>query len=464
MTRSDAGRPQPAKGLASRSDPSRWMRRIQSAVVRRMLSPAARDARRRRAEARRRRAGDPHRVEYFHQVDDPYSHLAVQTLAKLRAAYDVELVPRLAAPDAGPNAPEPELLAAWARRDAADVAPHYGLAFPGNAAAPPPDRVRLAERVLAASDPRDFAERAVRVGRALWSDDKDELARLASELPLADEATAAALAEAGRERRTRLGHYSGATFHYAGEWYWGVDRLCHLEARLATLGAAHTGAAVVAPRPPIDPGDVRGAERLTLEFFPSLRSPYTAVIFDRTVDLARNTGVRLVLRPVMPMVMRGVPVTLAKGRYIYGDALREAELLGVPFGAMIDPIGKPVEDGFSLFPWARERGRAVELLSSFLRCAFAERVDTSTPAGMRRVVEQAGLAWDEAKAILGNPDWRDELERNRIAMYDELGLWGVPSYRVRGPEGCPDWSAWGQDRLWRVAQEIRRRAALRPER
>ncbi|MGH0030421.1 MAG: DsbA family protein [Myxococcota bacterium] len=452
--------PERARGLASSSNPPRLLRLAQSFLMRRMFAPATRDARRARAERKRRRAGEPHRVLYFHQVDDPYSHLAVQTLERLRRAYDVELVPTLTARESGTNAPEPELLAAWARRDAADVAPHYGLSFPANAATPAPEQVRLAERVLAASDPRDFAERAVLVGAALWSDDKDGMARLVADLPLAEESEARRLAEAGRERRSKLGHYSGGTFHYAGEWYWGVDRLCHLEARLAELGARRDGAGAVAPRPAIDAGDVRDASYLTLEFFPSLRSPYSAVAFDTTVELAKRTGVTLRLRPVLPMVMRGVPVTLTKGRYIFSDTVREAELLGVPFGNLVDPIGKPVEDGFSLFPWARERGKGAELLSSFMRRCFTEAVDPTTHAGLRRIVEGAGLSWEEALPVLGNDDWRDELERNRLAMLD-LGLWGVPSFHLRGPDGEPDWSAWGQDRLWRLAQEIRRRAALR---
>jgi len=41
-----------------------------------------------------------------------------------------------------------------------------------------------------------------------------------------------------------------------------------------------------------------------------------------------------------------------------------------------------------------------------------------------------------------------------------MGLWGVPSYRVRGPAGEPDFVTWGQDRLRLVENEIRRRAAL----
>jgi hypothetical protein len=33
----------------------------------------------------------------------------------------------------------------------------------------------------------------------------------------------------------------------------------------------------------------------------------------------------------------------------------------------------------------------------------------------------------------------------------------VPSFRLLGRSGEPDYSTWGQDRLWRVEQEIRRR-------
>lgn len=452
--------PAPAKGLASSSNPNRLMRRVQSLVIRNLVSARTRDRRRLRAEKKRQGAGEPHRVEYFHQVDDPYSHLAVQMLEPLAVAYDIELVAHLTASESGANVPEPELLGGWARCDAADVAPHYGLSFPQGTTAPEHKSVQLAERVLAAAEPGEFAERALRVGQALWSGERDAVERVAHGLPVADEDAARKRAEEGRSHRSKLGHYSGAMFHYAGEWYWGVDRLCHLEPRLAALGVLRDGAAPVAPRPAIDPGDTRAAEAITLELFPSLRSPYSAGSYDRTVELAAQTGVRLVLRPVLPMVMRGVPVTLNKGRYVFSDALREAALMGTPFGNFVDPIGKPVEDGFSLFPWARDQGKGVELISSFFRRAFAEAVDLSSKAGLRKVVEEAGLSWTDAERVLGNDDWRDELEQNRLVMYDEMGLWGVPSYRVRGPDGEPDWSAWGQDRLWRVAQEIRRRSQL----
>ena len=39
--------------------------------------------------------------------------------------------------------------------------------------------------------------------------------------------------DSGTAHRAELKHYSGAMFYYGKEWYWGVDRLYHLEKRLA---------------------------------------------------------------------------------------------------------------------------------------------------------------------------------------------------------------------------------------
>ena len=138
------------------------------------------------------------------------------------------------------------------------------------------------------------------------------------------------------------------------------------------------------------------------------------------------------------------------------DTKREAERVGLPFGHAVDPIGRPVERGFSLFPWARDRGRGFEYLWQFLKAAFADGVDTGSDAGLRRVVEATGLSWAEARPLLDGEGWRKELEENRLALVD-AGLWGVPSFRVLGG-GDPPYATWGQDRLFRVEQEIRRRA------
>jgi 2-hydroxychromene-2-carboxylate isomerase len=444
-----------------RTNPTPLQRRIGSRVMRVLVSPKTARAVHRVAEWRRRLGGARHRIDYFHQVDDPYSHLATQCLALLAEAYAIEIVPHLVGRAEQRDLPEPELLDGWALRDAAGIAPAYGLTFSASAVAPAEKQVELANRILAATGSEAFATRAVAVGEALWSGDGSALEDLAKGHDVAGAGVARARVEEGNARRKRLGHYSGAMFYYGREWYWGVDRLHHLERCLEGFGARRAGAVAVAPRPAVDPGSARDDGSITLDFFPSLRSPYTAIVYDRTLELVERTGVALALHPVMPMVMRGVPASFAKGRYIASDAGREAECDGVPFGRLIDPIGRPVERCFSLFPWAREQGRAAELLGSFLRGAWAEGVDTSSEEGLRGVVEAAGLSWVDALAVIDNDDWREELEQNRLTMYRELGLWGVPSYRVRGPAGRPDFSCWGQDRLWHVAQVLRERIAAR---
>ena len=139
----------PRPSPASRVDMSPVVRRIASRVIRTVASPTARTASRRVHEWMRRLRGAPHEVHYFHQVDDPYSHLAAQALGPLCEAYEIELVPHLVGVEQGPNVPEPELLASLACRDAAGVAPHYGLAFPEKPASPGDEAARLAQRLLA---------------------------------------------------------------------------------------------------------------------------------------------------------------------------------------------------------------------------------------------------------------------------------------------------------------------------
>ena len=437
----------------------RAARRLRPVFTAALTSAGLRDARRALHELGRRLRRAPHRVHYFHQVDDPYGQLVAQVLPAFVARYAVELVPHLVPPPSAEAAPERERLVAYARKDAADVAPYLGLAFRDPGRQPPPESMERAQRALAgATDAATFAALAARVGTALWSGDDAGLASLAA-------ASSAGAAEAlralgdGASLRRHLGHYLGATFAYAGEWYWGVDRLDHLEQRLAALGLRRSGApeAWLLARP--TPGRIGpGARELTLEFFASLRSPYTYLAMQRVQDLARRTAVRLELRPVLPMVMRGLSVPWPKRRTIVLDTKREAERLGVPFGRVQDPVGRAVELGTSLFPWAREQGRGGELLHAFARAAFAEGVDLESEEGLARVVRAAGLDWQQARERLGNDAWRAELEPNRKDLL-AMGLWGVPSFRLRGPAGTPDFCSWGQDRLWLVEAEIARRSA-----
>lgn len=449
------------QGGAATMDPSPLMRWLTSRVVRRICGTENVVKRRKKVEKQRVKSGMGHVVEYFHYVEDGYSHLASQVLQAFSERYDIELICHLVMGPQGKNSAEPELLLRLSRYDAFQVAADYGLSFPQHEDAPEPSLVKLASSILAAQTSADFIECAAHVGDALWSRDEARLLSLADNLGRATDDELARKLDVGTARRSRLKHYSGAMFYYGEEWYWGVDRLYHLEKRLAGLGVdREQGQPMVLPRPAVETGELRDNGSLTLEVFPSLRSPYTSIAFDRAVKLAQDTGVKLAVRPVLPMVMRGVPATREKGMYIFSDTVREASEAGVPYGNFYDPIGEPVRRCYSMYPWACEQGRGTQLLSSFLRAAFVQGVNTNSDRGLKKVVENAGLNWAEAKKHIGTDGWEELLENNRLAMYD-AGLWGVPSFRLLDEQGNSILSLWGQDRLWLFSREIQRQLANR---
>lgn len=73
-------------------DPPPWLRWLTSTVVTRLSMPQVLVKKRAKYGKQRLKSGQPHVVEYFHQFDDGYSHLAAQMLPSLAARYDVELV------------------------------------------------------------------------------------------------------------------------------------------------------------------------------------------------------------------------------------------------------------------------------------------------------------------------------------------------------------------------------------
>jgi len=100
------------QGGAATMDPSRLKRWLTSRVITRLNRPGRVEKAEQTAERERQQAGRPHVLEYFHQVDDAWSHLGAQALAPLLQRYGVVLVPHLVYGPKGANLPEPDVLAA----------------------------------------------------------------------------------------------------------------------------------------------------------------------------------------------------------------------------------------------------------------------------------------------------------------------------------------------------------------
>lgn len=421
------------------------------AITSRLLSRERLLKQRSAAERARVRRGEPHQIHYFHQVDDPYSALAAASLVPLAARYDVDLLVHIVGPPPDAAAPERDKLIAYSRKDAQLLARHYNLDFRDPGRQPSNQALDLAAgKCVAAVEAGRFTEVAEALSACLWTAGADPVEALLScaDLPLASHSAVSSHLAASDALRQRLGHYLGATFFYAGEWYWGIDRLHHLERRLRDLGAHKSDVQGPLFPPARDTREPLGITNpAPIDFFFSLRSPYSAIVAPRIFELGRMAGTVVRLRFVLPMVMRGLPVPRSKRQYIIYDAAREAYEQGIPFGRLNDPVGRPTERGLALIPYAERAGRGQEYVLSIMRGIWAEGIDVGSERGLRKIVERAGLSWDQALSALKDDAWRTTAEINRAELFS-MGLWGVPSFRTGTT------AVWGQDRLWAVRDAL----------
>lgn len=198
----------------------------------------AHDRRRSLARLRRNLRGQPRQVEYFHQVDDPESHLACQTLKEFGQRHEIHLTIHLVAPPPDEPGADREQLLAQARMDASAAATTLGLSFHDPGTQPTAQNCRRASEILAANLAFDqFCELAPRVGNALWLDDTDAILDLSNEFATTSEEEVIADRERGSARRAKLGEDRSATFYFEGKWYRCVDGLRALEDRLRKDGA-----------------------------------------------------------------------------------------------------------------------------------------------------------------------------------------------------------------------------------
>ena len=408
------------------------------------------------AELRRKVTRAERTVDFYFDLADPWSYLAAQAAQRLIEAYPIAVRFHLVSPPAADVDPAPALRAPYAIRDAAELAQHWDLDFAGKKPLEA-GSLRKAGQVLI--KPRPDHEQlaiALELARALWSNDQKALTALMGKH--GNEASGSvppALASAYDALR-KAGHYQGAMFHYNGDWYWGVDRLHYLEARLAE----DTGAPARVPVLTRRPVEARPPEKLAgagvpvvVDFWFSFRSPYSYLALERTAELARTYPIDLRVRPILPMVARGLALPREKRLYIVRDAKREADRLGIPFGNVCDPLGKGVEHALAISKLAIERGRGLEFLGSAARGSWAEAKDLSNYVDLREVTERAGLDWADARAALADESWRTWATDN-AADLDAAGLWGVPAWKAG------DFGTWGQDRVELLADRLRRHVAV----
>ena len=428
--------------------------RLRSTLLNMVFSERLLVARRRMAEARRRLSGQPHIVSVFLQLDDPYSYLLSHYLPELAAHYGIELRFYLTEAVTGAMRPAPELYPEYVISDCARLARELGIPFLDKGIAPPVEsRLALLDALAAIDGMSEFGNELMDTIAVFWRGDSKGAA-LRAEGKRQDGGGAVLLQKNQRILR-KLGHYNTAMLHYGGEWYWGVDRLHYLTARLDDLAANRVKgtpariasiAQVMDANLPVKPPE--GAKELpSLEFFHSFRSPYSYLALERYMDIADAFGLELKIRPVMPMVMRGMQVPNVKLLYIAADTSRESRRLDIPFGKMADPVGAGVERCMAVLQYAIEEKREREFLLNAGVAIWSKAIDVSTDTGLRKVTAKTGLFWPAAKSAIDDQQWRDEADENRQSMM-QSGSWGVPTIRLG------DYTIWGQDRDWMLVRHL----------
>lgn len=419
-----------------------------------MCSEGVLKIRRSLGETWRRLRGRNHIVRVFLELDDPYSYLLSHYLPELAGHYDIDLELYLAEALTGSLRPAPELYPEYALSDCRQLARELGIPFLDKGESPPVEhRLALLDALAARETHEDYQAELLTAIAAYWRGDSAAVASRAEEASA--EVSADDMLNRNQALLQKLGHYSTGMLHYGGEWYWGVDRLHYLVDRLDTLGVASEPG--LAPRiasirqvmtvdlpvrPPATAKDLP-----PLELFFSYRSPYSYLALERIAAIADAFGVELVLRPVLPMVMRGMKVPKSKMLYIVNDASREARRLGIPFGKIADPVGEGIKRCMAVCRYAVSEKKGYDFAANACRAIWSRGIDVASDEGMRKVTGKTGLFWPDVVDAMQKDDWAGVVHDNRASMM-RSGSWGVPSMRVG------DWIIWGQDRDWLVARHL----------
>ena len=406
-------------------------------------------------EANRQKDNRPHEVLYFHKVDDPYSHLTIQFIDKLINGYDINLKPILVGEENPVTVHEPDLYDAYCIEDVKRIAPFYNADFEA-LSYPSKNLTSLANSILCNLEDENFASIAKEVSSALWQGQEEKLKELNKSFSASDKEVRDKLNH-GNEIRNNCDYYFGSAFYYEKELYWGVDRLNHLETRLAELGAKKTtNNEFICNLNTTAPSELHSDKKLALTFYPSLNSPYTFVSAKRVKELEKEYPINLITKPVLPMLMRMMVIPTFKAKYIISDAAREGRKYGYEMKSIYSPIGKPARLAYSLFPIIDSLGKGFEYIDELLKASFQDGINIGEEEFLKNLINELGLDWNKIKKDLNTKKWKKVLNDNCNDMYSG-NCWGVPSFKITNLDGSDPYYVWGQDRMWLLKEEIHRR-------
>lgn len=422
-------------------------------IAQAILSPRVLNIKRKRFERKRIKQKQPHLLTVYLRINDAYSYVLIQVLNSLQMRFDIQYDFRTVLDLQSDMYPAPQLWQKNAFNDGQYLAQLYDLDFPKQAPNSTPERdAALTAQLLHWELQPGYLERALALFDAYWQGKQDSLQGMLDDNVANNTECYQQHLQANQAMLKDAGHYLSGNLHYGGEWYWGVDRLQYLEQRLNDLNICkhNTEKTVI-----FNQGQQHFCKRLSsaqvaeklpqanskpITMYCSIRSPYSYLAICRARQLAQHYNTPLVIKPVLPMVMRRMKVPKVKSTYIAKDTKREAIQHGIDFGRIADPLGAGVERCYAIYSYAESKGKANEYLESYARGVWAQGLDSFSDAGVKTITDRVGLDWNEVKPLLDKEDWKVWAQNNLSELYGQE-LWGVPSL-VYG-----DSKVFGQDRI-----------------
>ena len=402
-------------------------------------------------ESKRKRLNQPHTVDVYIAIDDPASYLLLQILSKLKQRYNLTFKFRTVLQKQGDMYPEPQLWDKNVLNDCTRMAELHQLTKPKNYCLDDKLTQDVSLLLVQLENKPEFLIQALEIFEAVWQNNAAVVEKLVTQQLDTKQSEHKKQLSTNENDLLDQGHYLSGTLHYGGEWYWGLERLQYLEKRLNAL--LPFASQVIKYNKlhdlyqPISKQIEDNTTPLTLYF--SLRSPYSYLGLLRAIKLTEHYQIPLELKPVLPMLMRGMKVPKKKAMYIALDTKREAKSYGLAFGKIADPLGKGVERCYALFDFAKSQGKEIEFMKNYATAVWSQRVFSDSDNGLKYIVEKSDLDWQKAQSMLNNQSWREWADTNLKELFD-LGLWGVPSFKYK------DTRVFGQDKLLFVEQAIRK--------
>ena len=349
-------------------------------------------------------------------------------------------------------------------KDSKEIAPFYGLIFEAKEFYLK-ENEKLAYKILdhfSDINQDDYIDLIFKVSSLLWDNNIAGLNAIISNLSDKErELLSKKIIDInikGNKKIQSLEYYFSASFHYEGENYWGIDRLGYLEERLVELGLkknnSHKNIVKKLEKSKFDSNQILKKDNsLILEFFPSLNSPYTYISFKRVERLIDNYPIKLLTKPVLPMLMRNMKIPTHKGKYILSDSAREGRKYGSIIKDIYSPIGSPANKAYSLFPIIDSYGLGFRYLEELTKASFFYGINIGNEEFLEKLSKDLGLPWDKIRVELNTDNWRSILEKNLKDMYSG-NSWGVPSFKLTNFDNSNPYYQWGQDRIWLIENEI----------